>query len=180
MKILLFGICNVEKTTIGSLLAEKLGYAFYDLDEEVKREYNTTIEEFVHIKPLIVRDQKRGRVIKHVLKKDEDMVFTITPITHPDNFKSRLIAEDILLIELYDLPENIFDRLIFSDENDEAYEDDEYKNAHREYYLSEIKKDIDWYSPINQTMGVKNRFFMNNDSPEVVVERLISDYRLLD
>lgn len=36
MNILLFGISNVGKTSAGKLLAQKLGYDFYDLDEEVK------------------------------------------------------------------------------------------------------------------------------------------------
>lgn len=34
MKILLFGVSNVEKTTTGKLLAEWLGFKFYDLDED--------------------------------------------------------------------------------------------------------------------------------------------------
>ena len=48
MKILLFGISNVGKTTIGTMLAKQLGYSFYDLDEEVKKEFKMTLEEFVH------------------------------------------------------------------------------------------------------------------------------------
>lgn len=31
MKILLFGVSNVGKTTIGKLLAEKIKFSFYDL-----------------------------------------------------------------------------------------------------------------------------------------------------
>ena len=38
MKILLFGVSNVGKTTVGKLLAEQFGYRFYDLDEEVKKQ----------------------------------------------------------------------------------------------------------------------------------------------
>jgi shikimate kinase len=34
--ILLFGITNVGKTVTGARLAEKLGYSFFDLDEEIK------------------------------------------------------------------------------------------------------------------------------------------------
>ena len=36
MNIMLFGISNVGKTTIGRIVADKLGYDFYDLDEEIK------------------------------------------------------------------------------------------------------------------------------------------------
>ena len=62
MKILLFGTSNVGKTTIGKLLAERLGYAFYDLDEEVKSRFGMTLEEFVHTGDLRWRDQKRGSI----------------------------------------------------------------------------------------------------------------------
>lgn len=34
MKILLFGVTNVGKSTVGALLAEKMNFSFYDLDEE--------------------------------------------------------------------------------------------------------------------------------------------------
>ena len=40
MKILLFGVSNVGKTTVGKQLAERLGYMFYDLDEEIKKYMN--------------------------------------------------------------------------------------------------------------------------------------------
>lgn len=36
MNIFLFGISNVGKSTVGCLPAEKLGFKYYDLDEEIK------------------------------------------------------------------------------------------------------------------------------------------------
>ena len=86
MKILLFGISNVGKTTIGTILAKELEYSFYDLDEEVKKEFQMTLEEFVHTEYLRWRDQKRGRIIKKIISKEENMVFVISPISYTDNF----------------------------------------------------------------------------------------------
>ena len=43
---------------------------------------------------------------------------------------------DVLAIDLLDTPEHIFERLVFSNEEDEVYEDNEYKNAHKNYYMS--------------------------------------------
>ena len=38
MKILLFGVSNIGKSTIGKMLANRINYHFYDLDEEVKKD----------------------------------------------------------------------------------------------------------------------------------------------
>ena len=106
MKILLFGVSNVGKTTIGTMLAKQLGYSYYDLDEEIKKEFQMTIEEFVHTENLRWRDQKRGRIIKKILAREEDRVFVILPISYTDNFSKRIIKDDILPIQLVDTPAN--------------------------------------------------------------------------
>lgn len=178
MKILLFGISNVGKTTIGTILAKELEYSFYDLDEEVKKEFQMTLEEFVHTENLRWRDQKRGRIIKKIISKEENMVFVISPISYTDNFGKRITEDDILSIELVDTPANIFDRLVFSDIDDTIYKDDDYKNQRRDYYMSDIKADLEWYGNVYSKIGIKNRFEMNNDSPKTAVKRLIKEYGL--
>ena len=178
MKILLFGVSNVGKTTTGELLAKRLGLKFYDLDEEVKTCLGMTLEEFVHTSNLRWRDQKRGCIIKKLVRSDEDMVLAITPISYTDNFRTRITGDNILAIELYDTPENIFSRLVFSDENDTVYTDDHYKNEHREYYLSDIQSDLDWYGKVYAEIGINNCVFIDNAPPEKVVDRIISEYGL--
>ena len=178
MKILLFGVSNVGKTTIGKLLAQKIGYKFYDLDEEVKIRFGMTLEEFVNTENLRWRDQKRGSIIKKIIRLEEDLVFTITPISYTENFGTRVSGDDILAIELYDTPENIFSRLVFSDANDHIYKDDHYKNEHKEDHLREIQEDLDWYGKIYEKIGICNRMFINNDAPCKVVDRIISEYNL--
>lgn len=180
MKVVLFGVSNVGKTTTGELLAKRLGFKFYDLDEEVKARLEMTLEEFVHTADLRWRDQKRGSIIKRLLRSEEDMVLAITPISYPDNFRTRINGDDILAIELYDTPENIFSRLVFSDENDIVYKDDQYKNDHREYYLKDIQADLDWYGKVYSELGIRNRLCINNDPPAKVVDRIISEYDLIE
>ncbi len=153
-------------------------YSFYDLDEEVKKEFQMTLEEFVHIENLRWRDQKRGRIIKKILSKEENMVFVISPISYTDNFGKRITEDNILSIELVDTPANIFDRLVFSDTDDTIYKDDDCKNQCRDYYMSDIKADLEWYGNVYSKIGVKNRFEINNDSPKTAVKRLIKEYGL--
>lgn len=153
-------------------------YSFYDLDEEVKKEFQMTLEEFVHIENLRWRDPKRGRIIKKILSKEENMVFVISPISYTDNFGKRITEDNILSIELVDTPANIFDRLVFSDTDDAIYKDDDYKNQCRDYYMSDIKADLEWYGNVYSKIGVKNRFEINNDSPKTAVKRLIKEYGL--
>ena len=153
-------------------------YSFYDLDEEVKIEFQMTLEEFVHIENLRWRDQKRGRIIKKILSKEENMVFVISPISYTDNFGKRITEDNILSIELVDTPANIFDRLVFSDTDDTIYKDDDCKNQCRDYYMSDIKADLEWYGNVYSKIGVKNRFEINNDSPKTAVKRLIKEYGL--
>ena len=178
MKILLFGVSNVGKSTIGAMLAEHLGYRFYDLDDEVKKEFHVTLEEFVHTENLRWRDQKRGRIIKKILAREENMVFAISPISYTDNFGKRIIGDDILPILLVDSPANIFDRLVFSDKNDRIYKDDNYKNQRREHYMADIESDLKWYGNVYSKIGIKNRFDINNDPPETVLKRLMKEYGL--
>ena len=44
MIIYLVGISCVGKTTIGRMLAEKINYSFFDLDEEIEKYYQKPIE----------------------------------------------------------------------------------------------------------------------------------------
>lgn len=65
--ILLFDVLNVGKPVSGRLLAEHLNYMFYDLDDEVKKNLNTTLEEFISTGTLSERDAVRCCVLNHLV-----------------------------------------------------------------------------------------------------------------
>ncbi len=178
MTILLFGVSNVGKTTVGKKIAKRLGYMFYDLDDEVKKHYNTTLEVFVKSGTLNERDKKRGIVIRKIMNNPVNKVFAISPIYYSINFNKYISKEDVLAIELQDFAESIFQRIVFSDENDEIYKDDQYKYLHKRHFISDIKKDITCYK--RSFAKVKNKFHINNDSVEIVLERIIKEYNLMD
>lgn len=177
MKILLFGVSCVGKTTTGKLLAERLSWSFYDLDSEVKTRKGTTIEDFVKSAPLRERDRIRGEIIREILALDENLVLAVTPISYPEHFSDALGADGIILIELWDTPYHIFQRLVFSDEDDNVYSDEKYKNAHKTHYMRVIRKDLDYYGKIYSSLGAE-RFNINNAPPEKVVDSIITRYSI--
>jgi shikimate kinase len=61
MNILLFGVSNVGKTCTGKALADRLGFEFYDLDEEVKNHFSMSLEKFV--KTGTLRERRRLKQI---------------------------------------------------------------------------------------------------------------------
>ncbi len=178
MKIVLFGVSCVGKTTTAELLAQKLGYKFYDLDAELKAELGITLRQFMSSHFPYERDKIRGGIINSILGRDENMVFSLCPIYYIRIFKHSLHSPDVLSIELRDTPENIFSRLIFTDADDVPYKDDEYAQKHRKEYLSKIKTDTTFYRNACRKLGCVSVFDMNGDSPDVVVERIIRGYSL--
>lgn len=79
--------------------------------------------------------------------------------------------EQVIAIELQDSAEHIFERLVFSDENDNIYKDDEYKEQHKDYYMRDIHEDIVYVrKPFNK---IKNKYFIDNRPVAQVVDDLL-------
>ena len=177
MNILLFGVSNVGKTTTGKLLAEYLGYLFFDVDQAVKEKLGITLEEFVSTGTLFERDRLRCDIIHSLTYIKADKVIAVTPLSYIQDIIPLLSSPDVMAIELTDSAENIFDRLVFSDENDVIYTDDDYKYAHADYYLSEIKKDLKWYGSVYTIL--KHHFNMSGRTPEETAKALIKKFHLI-
>jgi shikimate kinase len=173
MIIMLFGVTNVGKTITGQKLAEKLRYPFFDLDEEIKKRFNTTLEKFMKDNPFShERFKIKGRILEDLINENKDnVVIAVSPIYKSRNFNSLIDLGQVIAIELQDSEEHIFERMVFSDENDNAYKDDEYKEKHREYYIKDIHQDIMFVKRIFKK--IKNKYFINNRSVEQVVDELI-------
>ena len=176
MTILLFGVSNVGKSTIGELLAHKLNFSFFDLDDEIKKKYDITLEEFVSTGSLQERDKKRGRLLRTLVKKTGNKVIAVTPLSYAGAIIPIISSQDVFSIELTDTPENIFERLVFSDENDVIYKDDDYKNSRKSHYLADIQEDLLWYGSVYQ--NITNKFFVNGKLPEEVTDEIVHLYHL--
>lgn len=170
---MIFGIANVGKTVTGRKLAAKLKYPFYDLDEEIKKVFQVTIEQFMRENPWPHERYKvKGKVLKDLLERcGENAVISVSPIYNARNFNSLLDREQVMAIELRDSEEHIFERMVFSDENDVIYEDDEYKNEHKDYYLNDIHKDLVYAK--GTFKKIRHKYFMDNRPVDQVVEDLV-------
>lgn len=82
----------------------------------------------------------------------------------------------MVCIELTDSTENFFDRLVFNDENDVIYKDDEYKNRHREHYLKEIQTDLNWYGLVYSE--ITNKFNISGMPPEKATAEMMGQFHL--
>ena len=172
---MLFGVSCVGKSTVGKIMAEMLGYQYFDLDDEIKKFYNCTLEEFVN-GPYnrYERDEKRLMLMDYLLKLDGDKVFAITPLSHHKYVDHLLSYEDVIAVELSDTYLNIYDRLVFSDENDNIYQGDEYKELHRDHYLEDIIEDRLFYGEAFK--NAPNVMNVNNRLPEDVAKDIIDTY----
>lgn len=150
MNIFIFGISNVGKTTVGSLLAAQLGFRVFDMDQLIKQTYKTTIYDFVRTGTLEERDKKRGSVLKKIVYNEKgNKVIIISPMFYSQYYEHAIHYEkDSISVELRDTPRHIFQRLVFLDKNDKIYRDEEYKKKFELDYLNDIQEDINTYSKI--------------------------------
>lgn len=174
MIILIFGVSNVGKTAIGKKLSELLNYPFFDLDHEIKVAFHTTLENFMKENPWPhERFKKKGIVLKNIIFGNRgNMVIAVSPIYEARNFNSLLDMEQVIAVELQDTEEHIFERLVFSDENDNIYQDDEYKNAHKDYYMRDIHEDIVLVRKIFKK--IRWKYFVDNKSIDQAAEELFA------
>lgn len=101
----------------------------------------------------------------------DNMVIAVSPIYQARNFNSLVDMEQVIAIELQDSEKNIFERMVFCNENDSVYQDGAYKEEHKDYYIKNIHEDI--INARKLFKKIKHKYFMNNRSVDQVVDELI-------
>ena len=136
MKLLIWGVSNIGKTTIGKELSKKLNCKFYDVDDEIIDIYGS-IDNFQEIFPNDYDrfDEKEELMMNIIDNENNDFIMAVSPI-YSASVVEELLDTDTISIEIIDTPEAIYDRLIL--EGDDALD---YKERHKEHYMQEIKWD---------------------------------------
>ena len=142
MKYILFGVSCVGKTTLGKLIAETLGYEFSDTDERIREIYGRSID-FQNQFPFVYeRDRRKAEILSFLLDSVSDnCILSYMPCWYARPLNGILNRRDTVGIRLVDSPDNIFDRLIYTDDNDQLLPDDGYKEKHASRIIRDIKGD---------------------------------------
>ncbi len=148
MIIYLVGISCIGKTTIGKMLADKIGYSFFDLDEEIEEYYKKPIER-IQDECLTMNGyrEKASIVLDKLFSKNIDSVISGTPsglkFSYLQVYK-RHKGKELISICLNDSFENVLDRLTFFDKDSNPITErlDESK---KKRYLKEIRADYNFF-----------------------------------
>ena len=148
MIIYLVGISCIGKSTIGELLADKLGYSFFDLDEEIRNYFKKPIER-IQDECVTMNEyrEKAGGVLDMLLSKNIDSVISGTPSGLKFSYLrvyKRHKDKELVSICLNDSFENVLNRLTFydKDSNPITVKMDE---SLKKRYLKEIKADYNYF-----------------------------------
>ena len=138
----------VGKTTIGKMLADKIGYSFFDLDKEIQDYYGKPIGR-IQDECLTMNGyrEKASVVLDELLSKNIDSVIAGTPsglkFSYLQVYK-RHLDKELISIWLNDSFENILDRLVFFDKDSNPI-NERLDEADKKGYLKEIKADYNYF-----------------------------------
>jgi shikimate kinase len=147
MRIFITGVSCVGKSSIGAILASRLGCRFYDLDKEIESFFKTSIgrlwdkyltsESFRH---------EAAKVLTHIFETPESQKFVMAmpPSGLMGSYLQVLKKAEGIIVVLADTPENILNRIIFYDIDSRPIEK-QLTEREKLLYLREIKKDISYY-----------------------------------
>lgn len=151
MKVFLVGVSCVGKSTIGALLAKKLNYNFYDLDDEIESFFNTSIERMQKKYPKTDSFRKQSsKALKNLLSKKQAKrsVIALPPSGLMDHYWRIVKKYKSIIVVLKDSPENILKRISFYDIDSRPIEKI-LTEKEKAMYLEEIKKDIAYFGLTN-------------------------------
>lgn len=102
MKFFLIGYMGSGKSTVGKLLSEELNHKFYDLDQEIEKEYGLAISEIFARRGEIFFRKAERKMLQKLIDLDEDAIVSLgggTPC-YGDNMELLKNADSVRSIYL--------------------------------------------------------------------------------
>ena len=178
MKIYLIGVSCVGKTTIGKMLAEKMDYSFFDIDEEIEKYNHKPIERIQDECWGMMKFREMGsKVLDFVFSKKGNAVIAATPAglkhSYLQVYKKYKKTGEVISIHIIDKPENILNRLTFYDKDSIPIEID-LDEIKKKLYLKEIIKDYNHFKDSFQRADLQIDINEINleDIPDLIISRL--------
>ena len=179
MIIYLVGMSCVGKTTIGKILAEKIGYSFLDLDEEIENYYKKPIER-IQDECISMNGyrEKASIVLDKLFSRNELTVVSGTPSGLKFSYlqvykRHKNKNKELLSICLNDSFENVLERLTFYDKDSNLITE-KLDESLKKRYLKEIKADYNYfkdsYSRADFQINIDNVRLEN--IPEMIIEEI--------
>lgn len=146
-RVFLVGVGCVGKTTIGGVLAEKLGIKFIDLDEEIERAFGQGIGT---IQKRFLTDYsyriEAAKILKNVLAKNADtsFVLALAPSGLRDAYLRVVKKAHAVVVALEDRPVNIVNRADFYDDDGKKLEV-KLTDRERRLHVEDTRKDIAYF-----------------------------------
>ena len=177
MRIALFGISCVGKTTVGQIMADALGYTFVDFDHAVIERFQTTLTALkkkcgseyhfrLHVSPLLAQ----------ILDEYPDnLVLAMPPSGLFPEYKQVFdYHSDVVTVWLSDKAKYILKRLIFTDDNDQLIESPVVTKKNAWHYRDSIEDDILYYCGTLQQAQIKFKIKGRNatETAEALIEAL--------
>lgn len=178
MIIYLVGVSCVGKTTIGKMLAEKIGYSFFDLDEEIQNYYKKPIER-IQNECFSINEyrEKASIVLDKLFYQNINSVISGTPsglkFSYLQVYKKHKVNKDLYSIYINDSLENVLNRLTFYDKDSNPINErlDETK---KKRYLKKIKANYNYFKDSYKRADF--RINIDNEKlekiPEMIIEKI--------
>ncbi|MDD3150869.1 MAG: shikimate kinase [Candidatus Gastranaerophilales bacterium] len=108
--IVLIGLMGSGKTTIGKLLAQKLGLNFIDTDSIIEKEANKTINEIFENYGEELFRKLESNTIKEISKREEKVISTGGGIVeNPENMQN--LRKNGIIVYLEAGPKELYERI---------------------------------------------------------------------
>jgi shikimate kinase len=160
------------------MLAQRIGFTFFDVDESVQEYYQKPIERIQDecITMNIFRE-RASVVLDQLFSKKIDSVVAGTPAglmsAYLSVYKKHKREKDLYSIHLYDSAENIVDRLTFFDKDSNPIIEP-MDDAKRMRYLYEVREDYNYFreSYKRADFQINIEHIELGDIPEKIIEEL--------